>query len=316
MFGWVATPAAFAYCDSTLIVDYSGPQDVLEWPDDRTATPDSIFVVQRSGLGSVGALSILDPLGVEVSVTRIDVAEQWTVLVPSAPLAIGEDYELVTEDLYSPTTFDVVDESAGDLEAPLVPARRSTFSEVLRLDENCPDEAYVVDEVHYRMCGRSALIVALVGEMQPAVPTSIADLGVVTGAGTGDELVLVDTFSPGDSTTVWLGSFDGVGRFRGWVADAITIPDAGTIRLEQPAGHTGGETTTPTVITDCPTAPVSWVAAFEETCASWEPTGLECNEEEDADGSDVCGCTSGVGGAWGVAPLLAALVARRRRAGA
>ena len=311
---WLLDPLAFGFCESTLNADDYGPADALEWPSYEPAMPDSILVVHRSGLGPVGALQILDPGGLDVPAQRIDIAEQWVVLVPDAPLAVGDGYALVTDTLYSPASFDVVDGSPGDVAPPLVPVRRDTFSDVLRQDESCPDEAFTVHEVDYRLCGRDALLVAVVSDTEPPTPATVADLGAVNGVGSGDELVVTDGLAAGEATTVWLGAFDGVGRFRGWIADAITMPDAGTIRLEEFAGDTITDTLTPTTFTDCPTAPVTWSATFEETCASWESTGLECNDGEDEAEDDVdCGCATGRGGAWGAGAALGLLVGRRRR---
>jgi hypothetical protein len=163
-------------------------------------------------------------------------------------------------------------------------------------------------------------MVAVVSETEPPIPSTVADLGDVDGVGSGDLLDLTSGLSPGDASTVWLGTFDGAGRFRGWVADPITMPESGTIRLEKPIDDTGASTTTPDTFgfVDCPTVPVSWIVEFEQTCASWESTGLECNDavddDEDVDASDLCGCASGAGAAWSIGPLLALLIARGRRA--
>ena len=312
---WLVAPTAFGFCSSTVLVDYYGPSDVLEWPSYEPAGPDTILVVHRSGLGSVGALQILDPGGVEVPATRVDLAQQWVVLVPDAPLAVGDGYSLVTDTIYSPVSFDVADASGGDGDPARVPFRRETFSEVVRLDASCPDEAFTVHEVHYRLCGTSALMVAVVAETEPPTPTGVGDLGDVNGVGSGDLLDVTEGLSPGDSATVWLGTFDGAGRFRGWVEDPITVPEAGTIRLEEPIDDTIGSTSTPDTFAyvHCPSVPVEWITTFEQTCESWAPTGLECNDD-DAQGSDVCGCTTGPNGAWGATVLLLLVSAACRTA--
>ncbi len=314
LLSWLVAPA-LGSCHTPIIDGYYGPIDYLEWPFGTPVPPDTILVVHRSVPGDVGALQLLDPAGVEVPATRVDVAPQWVVLVPDAPLAVGVGYTLVTETpYYSPRPFDVSDGTAGDVEPALVPIRRNTFSEMLREDDDCPEQVSTRHGVDYLTCGTGALLVAVVAETEPPVPATVADLGELDGVGgSGDTIFVTDGLTVGEATTIWLGAFDGVGRFQGWVGDPITMPEAGTVRLEY-ADDAVGAYSSPAYLV-CPPVPVAWTSTFEQTCTSWESSGLECNEDPDQpSGPDVCGCATGVNGAWGASALLGLLVARRRRA--
>jgi hypothetical protein len=316
------TASAWAWCASTILADDDGPSDQVWWPTASDPVgPDTIVIVSQSGLGQVGAVQILDPTGFAVPASRIDVSDGAAVFVPDAPLSPGSDYEVVTETTNDgPHTFDVVDVPVGEIPPTPFPVRRQLYADAVFLDERCPDEAYTRHEVEYRLCEETALIVAVVADTEPAAPASIADVGPVDAIGGGDGIDIVSSaLGVGAPATLWIGSFDGGGRFGGWVADALTVPESGTIRFDEPDDD--GYVPNTTAFYDCPTEPVSWVTTFEQTCASWTQSGLECNDDDRAEENDTsdagCSCATGpstggfAGGSGGLFTLLFAW--RRRR---
>lgn len=293
-----------------------GPHTFLAWPEPGPGPSDGIVVVQRMGSdASMEGIDLVlyDEVGAEIAVDRYDLpslqGESLAVLAPRAPLPAGT-YTVEASDGSRIRDFEVVD-AVAEPGGPPVPIARSLGSEIARGSWSCPEQIETHSELGYQLCSEVPMPISLLafGDSEPPPPT-LAELGEAVAGVTG-QLWSWPELAPGTSATVWLGGFDGAGRFTGWTPDLVQMPPAQTLVTERAEGAPLEFEGIPGVHEACPTE-VVWTLASSGSCELWAVDA--CAPPAEPEEARACGCATGPSaGLWALG--LAGLLALRRRSG-